>query len=113
MVELRHELLGQTELREFAALALRRLHCELACALTDPGEAARHHGAEGERAAGSTSELLPGCCFAPMSERLAGRRGTLPPWTRRRRRSVPSECCLSTIPVLARAADRVPLYTCR
>jgi DNA-binding CsgD family transcriptional regulator len=71
MVELRHELLGQAALRELDAPALRRLHSEVAGMLTDPGEAARHHRAAGERAAAHAKALAAAKRSSRVEERAS------------------------------------------
>jgi DNA-binding CsgD family transcriptional regulator len=48
-IELRHALLGETALEGLDATERRRLHAEIARSVPDPGEAARHHAAGGER----------------------------------------------------------------
>jgi DNA-binding CsgD family transcriptional regulator len=57
-VVIRHALLAEATVEALPEEERRRIHSQLAAALDDPGEAARHHAAAGERALAHERALL-------------------------------------------------------
>ena len=57
-VVIRHALLAEATVETLPAEVRRRIHARLAAAVDDPGEAARHHAAAGERALAHARALL-------------------------------------------------------
>jgi DNA-binding CsgD family transcriptional regulator len=57
-VVIRHALLAEATVETLSEEERRRIHARLAAALDDPGEAARHHAAAGERALAYERALL-------------------------------------------------------
>ena len=70
-VVIRHALLAEAAVEAMADEERQRIHSRLAAALDDPGEAARHHGAAGERALAHERALLAVERAATPGERAA------------------------------------------
>jgi len=70
-ISIRHALLAEATIEALSSDERVRLHRQLASALDDPGEAARHHAAAGEREAASTKARLAAERAVTPGERVA------------------------------------------
>lgn len=68
---IRHALLAEATVETLSDEVRRRIHAQLAARLDDPGEAARHHAAAGERALAHEQALLALECAPTPGERAA------------------------------------------
>jgi DNA-binding CsgD family transcriptional regulator len=71
LLDLRHQLLGGAALEELDGAAVRRLHSELARAVGDLGEAARHHAEAGEESAAYEKALAATAATSKPGERAS------------------------------------------
>lgn len=70
-IEIRHALLAEATIDALSADERARLHRQLAAALDEPGEAARHHAAAGERSAAYEKARLAADRAATPGEQVA------------------------------------------
>ncbi len=70
-ISIRHELLAEATIEALSPDERMRLHSQLAAVLDDPGEAARHHAAAGEREAASAKAHLAATRAVTLGERVA------------------------------------------